>query len=132
MRTRAQASRDDALRRVTTLNRSLAVAAVLGVGVLTDVVANTATAHVRTVTNGGTGYQTALLTAGGSGQHASTAHHRSATTSSTGTGGSSSSAASGQSLQSSPAPSAASSSASTASPAPAPAPAPVVVVSGGS
>lgn len=47
MRTRAQESRDAALRRLTQLNRSLAVTAVVGVGVITDVVANTASGHTR-------------------------------------------------------------------------------------
>lgn len=47
MRTRAQISRDDALRRLTRVNRSLAVAAVIAAGVITDVVANTASGHTR-------------------------------------------------------------------------------------
>jgi hypothetical protein len=42
MRTRAQASRDAALRRLTRVNRSLAIAAVVGTGVITDVVAKEA------------------------------------------------------------------------------------------
>ena len=45
MRTRAQTSRDAALRRLTRVNHSLAVAAVLGAGVITDVVAHTASGH---------------------------------------------------------------------------------------
>ena len=47
MRTRAQASRDAALRRMAAVNRSLAVATLLGTGVVTDVVANTASGHTR-------------------------------------------------------------------------------------
>jgi hypothetical protein len=47
MRTRAQASRDAALRRLTRVNRSLAIAAVVGTGVITDVVANTASGQAR-------------------------------------------------------------------------------------
>ncbi|MDE3132960.1 MAG: hypothetical protein KGL15_02725 [Acidobacteriota bacterium] len=49
MRTPAQASRDAALRRLTRVNRTLAIAAVVGTGVITDAVANTASGHTRTV-----------------------------------------------------------------------------------
>ncbi|HET9093504.1 MAG TPA: hypothetical protein VFN36_00345 [Solirubrobacteraceae bacterium] len=121
MRTRAQVSRDDALRRLVTLNRSMVVAAVIGAGVLTDVVANTASGHVRTVATGSGGYQTALLAAGATAKHATTAHGTATTHPGAAAGASSSGGgSSAQSLSSSPAP------------APAPAPAPVVVVSGGS
>ncbi|MDE3130734.1 MAG: hypothetical protein KGL16_06230, partial [Acidobacteriota bacterium] len=47
MRTRAQLSRDAALRRLTRVNHALAVAAVIAVGVITDIVANTASGHTR-------------------------------------------------------------------------------------
>lgn len=49
MRTRTQVSRDAALRRLARLNHTLAVAAVVGTGVITDAVANTASGHTRTV-----------------------------------------------------------------------------------
>jgi hypothetical protein len=48
MRTPAQVSRDAALRRLSRINRSLAIAAVVGAGVITDVVANTASGQTRT------------------------------------------------------------------------------------
>ena len=53
MRTRAQTTRDAALRRLTRVNRSLALVAVVGAGVVTDVVANTASGHARTITTTG-------------------------------------------------------------------------------
>ena len=55
MRTRAQTTRDAALRRLTRVNRSLAVAALVGAGVITDVVAHTASGHTvtRSTTAGG-------------------------------------------------------------------------------
>jgi hypothetical protein len=65
MRTRAQASRDAALRRLTRLNHSLALAAVVGAGVVTDVVANTPAGHATTITTTGetsTTGQVTLLT----------------------------------------------------------------------
>jgi hypothetical protein len=50
MPTRAQTTRDAALRRLTRVNRSLALAAVVSAGVITDVVASTASGHARTIT----------------------------------------------------------------------------------
>ena len=47
MPTRAQASRDAALRRLARVNRALAIVAVVGTGVITDVVANTASGQTR-------------------------------------------------------------------------------------
>jgi hypothetical protein len=51
MRTRAQATRDAALTRLRRVNRSLTVAAVVGTGVVVDVVARTPLGHAsaRTV-----------------------------------------------------------------------------------
>lgn len=138
MKTRAQQSRDAALRRLGNVNRSLAVAAVLSTGVITDVVANTASGHTRTTATGAgasAGFKPALLESGPSNtsaagraraRHAASLRstgHKSQTSSSSGVGASSSSSSS-QSLQTSPAPSAN---------VPPPAPAPTVVaVSGGS
>ncbi|HWD69623.1 MAG TPA: hypothetical protein VG293_05470 [Solirubrobacteraceae bacterium] len=68
MKTRAQQSRDAALRRLTRINRSLAVAAMVGAGVITDVVANTASGHTRTGAGASSsttaGYKPALLVSG--------------------------------------------------------------------
>ena len=58
MRTRAQESRDAALRRLTRVNRTLAIAAVVGTGVITDLVANTASGHARTVATNTSGVDT--------------------------------------------------------------------------
>ena len=87
MRTRAQNSRDAALRRLTRVNRSLALAAVVGAGVVTDVVANTAAGHATTVTKTGettgTGRVTLLTSPSSttarkprSHRHRAVAHHR--------------------------------------------------------
>lgn len=68
MKSRAQESRDAALRRLTRVNRSLAVAAMVGAGVITDVVANTASGHTRTgagaSSNTTAGAKPALLVSG--------------------------------------------------------------------
>lgn len=110
MRTRAQQSRDAALRRLAHLNRSLAAAALVCTGVITDVVANTASGHARTVT---TVERRPAAT-----PHRANVHHH---------------AAASEDLQSSAAPSVPStSSAPATSSLPAPSPAPVVAVSGGS
>ena len=55
MRTRAQTTRDAALRRLTRVNRSIAVAALVGAGVLTDVVAHTASGHTVKSSTSATG-----------------------------------------------------------------------------
>jgi hypothetical protein len=58
MRTRAQVSRDAALRRLTRVNHTLAIAAVVGTGVITDLVANTASGHARAVATNTSGVDT--------------------------------------------------------------------------
>jgi len=55
MRTRAQTNRDAALRRLTRVNHSIAVAAVIGAGVVTDLVAHTASGHAATGSTSATG-----------------------------------------------------------------------------
>jgi hypothetical protein len=50
-RSRAQASRDAALRRLTRVNHGLTAAAAIGAGVLTEVIAHTASAHTRTISS---------------------------------------------------------------------------------
>jgi hypothetical protein len=89
MRTRAQISRDAALRRLTRVNHSLAVAAVLGAGMITDIVANATSGHARTITRtaetSGSG-QVELLTSAQrsptrkprSSRHRAVAHHSTA------------------------------------------------------
>lgn len=80
MRTRAQASRDAALRRLTRLNRTLAIAAVVGTGVITDAVANTATGHAHTVATKASGVEADERPAATVTQ-APTRHHTAATSS---------------------------------------------------
>jgi hypothetical protein len=137
MRTRAQISRDAALRRMTNINRSLAVAAVLGTGVITDVAANTAFGHTRTRSAASTGFQPALLTSGGTATQGAAKAHRAASTHVKSPSQSQASSSS-QSLQSSSAPapaasqsSSSGSSSSQSAPVVSAAP-PVTVVSGGS
>ena len=68
-RTRAQASRDAALRRLTRVNHGLTAAAAIGAGVLTEVIAHTASAHTRTITStSGT-----LIPTGATGRHGTSA-----------------------------------------------------------
>jgi hypothetical protein len=144
MRTRAQISRDAALKRLTRVNHSLAVAALLGVGVMTDVVANAASGHARTITRSaetsGSG-RVELLTSPQrsptrkprSSRHRAVAHHSSAasrTASSSPVASSSSN--SSQNLQGSSAPSSASSSSSSSSTPASSVQPTVVAVSGGS
>jgi hypothetical protein len=86
MRTRAQASRDAALRRLTRVNRSLAIAAVVGTGVITDVVANTASGQARSTakeaSNAPAANRPELLVSGGTShsaaRKAAAARHRAA------------------------------------------------------
>lgn len=117
MRSRAQQSRDAALRRLAHVNRSLAAAALVCTGVITDVVANTASGHARTVTTterrpAATPHRANVH------HHVTKVHHH---------------AAESDDLQSSSAPSVPSTSSAPATGSvPAPSPAPVVAVSGGS
>jgi hypothetical protein len=86
MRTRAQATRDAALRRLTRLNHTLAIAALVGTGVITDVVANTASGHTRTVSES-TSTVTTTATEAPARHHHHTArraaHHKATTSSDT-------------------------------------------------
>lgn len=88
MQTRAQASRDAALRRLTRVNHTLAIAAVVGTGVITDLVANTASGHAHTVATNTSGLDTnkgpaATVTKAPTRHHTArrAAHHTAATSS---------------------------------------------------
>lgn len=125
MRTRAQESRDAALRRLTRVNHSLAAAALLGAAVVTDVVANTASGHTRAAASRGIAATRPHAVAAA---HRAALHRDENSSTSESDGGSEQSAQSvqssappAQSVQSSPAPAV-----NTASSAP------VVAVSGGS
>ena len=146
MRTRAQADRDAALRRLTRINHSLAAAAVLGVAVVTDIVAHTASGHTVTTASSvaatGTG-GVELLTGPGHSRRATgrSAQVRQGSAAAASSSGSDDQSGSSQSLQSSFAPStvtasrssSSSSSASSSNVAPASSVQPAVVaVSGGS
>lgn len=134
MRTRAQANRDAALRRLTRINRALAAGAVISVGVLTDVVANTV--HFNKTSTGSAASE-ALAAQKTPARRAHTASRNAAITpaaqtSGVGGGGSAGGSPAGSSGGSQSGGASGGSSSVVSAPPPVSAPQPVVVVSGGS
>lgn len=131
MRTRAQANRDAALRRLTRINRALAAGAVISVGVLTDVVANTV--HFNKTASASAPSE-ALAAQKTPARRTHTASSNGGTSAAGQAGGVGSGSSSGGSLggSSGGTQSSASTSSAASSPPPVSAPQPVVVVSGGS
>ena len=120
MQTRAQANRDAALRRLTRLNRSLAVTAAVGTALVTDVVANTASGHTRKPIDSSRRRPKRSVKLASAGTHHGVAHKRAA------------SSTAGKSTESSSTPSTATPSQSSPSVSAASSTQPAVVVSGGS